>query len=206
MAVLPPVIDPQQVAPAGTFHRHGGHQWSLRMNRDYGKVYPRFWQTGTGKALRGDPEAQVLALYLITSPHANMIGVYHCPVLYMAHETGLSLEGATKALTRLINYGFCTFDGDDDVVWVHEMAAHQVGTNLSPKDKQVIGLRKQVEQIAQSGIRAGFEARYREDFHLFFDRKEASPLQAPCKPICKKKKKKKKKKKRFSLYGFLHTA
>ena len=56
--------------------------------RDYGIVSPRFWIGETGKKLRGNPNEQVLALYLMTSPHANMIGVFHCPILYMAHETG----------------------------------------------------------------------------------------------------------------------
>lgn len=151
--------------------------------REYGKVYPRFWTGGTGKALRGDMEAQVLALYLMTCPHANMIGVFHCPIIYMAHETGLTIEGASKALQRLIEAGFCTFDGVDDVVWVHEMAAHQVGVLISPKDKQVLGLRKQVAQIAQLHIRQAFAARYAQDFHLLFEGENTSPLQAPCKPL-----------------------
>ena len=47
--------------------------------RDYGKVSPGFWIGETGKALRGDMEAQIVALYLMTSPHATMTGVYHCP-------------------------------------------------------------------------------------------------------------------------------
>lgn len=151
--------------------------------REYGKVYPRFWTGGTGKVLRGDMEAQVLALYLMTCPHANMIGVFHCPIIYMAHETGLTTEGASKALQRLIEAGFCTFDDADDVVWVHEMAAHQIGVLSSPKDKQVLGLRKQVAQIAQSRIRKAFQARYASDFHLLFDGENQSPLEAPCKPL-----------------------
>lgn len=151
--------------------------------REYGKVYPRFWQAGTGKALRGDLGAQVLALYLMTCPHANMIGVFHCPVMYMAHETGMTIEGASKALQRLIEAKFCTFDGDDEVVWVHEMAAHQVGVLSSPKDKQVIGLRKQVQQIAQTSIRSAFHARYAKDFHLIFEDETTSPSEAPSKAL-----------------------
>lgn len=151
--------------------------------REYGKVYPRFWTAGTGKALRGDMESQVLALYLMTCPHANMIGVFHCPIMYMAHETGMTIEGASKALARLIEAGFCTFDGVDDVVFVHEMAAHQIGVISSPKDKQVIGLRKQVAQIAQPIIRTAFMARYKEDFYLIFDDEITSPLEAPSKPL-----------------------
>ena len=85
--------------------------------RDYAKVLPSFWIGPSGKKLRGDMEAQLLALYLMTSPHANMIGVYHCPILYMAHETGMPLEGATKALQRLCEAGFCHYGNDTPRCW-----------------------------------------------------------------------------------------
>ena len=151
--------------------------------RDYGKVSPRFWNGKTGKALRGDVEAQVLALYLITSPHANMIGVFHCPVMYMAHETGLSEEGALKALARLSEALFCTFDGDEELVWVHEMAAHQIAPMLSPKDKQCIGIARQYLQIPKGQIRRGFYERYREAFHLPEDPDPPEKDEAPSKPL-----------------------
>jgi hypothetical protein len=134
--------------------------------RDYGKVSPRFWTGKTGKSLRGDSETQLIALYLMTSPHANMIGVFHCPVMYMAHETGMTIEGASKGLRRLQEAGFCTFNEDEEMVWVHEMAAHQIGERLSPRDKQVIGIRRQFEQIPEGQIRRGFRARYAADYHL----------------------------------------
>ncbi|EEW4485717.1 replication protein [Escherichia coli] len=69
--------------------------------RDYAKVSPRFWLGETGRELRkAGAEAQVVAFYLMTSPHANMLGLYYLPVLYLAHETGLGLEGASKGLQR----------------------------------------------------------------------------------------------------------
>lgn len=95
--------------------------------RDYGKVAPSFWIGATGKALRGDANAQLLALYLMTSPHSNMIGVFHCPVLYMAHETGITFEGASEALRRLVEVGFCTYEGESETVFVHRMAASRRG-------------------------------------------------------------------------------
>ena len=67
--------------------------------RDYAKVSPRFWLGETGRELRkAGAEAQVVAFYLMTSPHANMLGLYYLPVLYLAHETGLGPEGASKGL------------------------------------------------------------------------------------------------------------
>lgn len=134
--------------------------------RDYAKVAPQFWLGGTGKALRGDSGAQIVALYLMTSPHATMIGVFHCPVMYIAHETGLSVEGASKGLQRVIEEGFCTFDHDRELVWVHEMARFQIGAELKPKDNQVPAIRRAFLQIPECQIRRGFHARYQAAFHL----------------------------------------
>jgi hypothetical protein len=57
--------------------------------REYARVSPQIWLGETGRKLRGYPEAQIVAYYLLSSPHANMIGLYYLPIIYLAHETGL---------------------------------------------------------------------------------------------------------------------
>ena len=151
--------------------------------RDYGKVAPSFWIGATGKALRGDANAQLLALYLMTSPHSNMIGVFHCPVLYMAHETGITFEGASEALRRLVEVGFCTYEGESETVFVHRMAAYQVGESLSPKDNQVKGIQKDFEKMAPELIKQAFYAIYSVAFHLPDLQNTQGQAQAPCKPL-----------------------
>ena len=69
--------------------------------RDYSKAEPKMWHGATMKALRRrGPEGVIVALYLMTSPSSNMLGLFSQPVLYMAHETGLGFEGASKGLQR----------------------------------------------------------------------------------------------------------
>lgn len=154
--------------------------------RDYGKVSPQFWLGKTGRALRGDMEAQVIALYLMTSPHANMIGVFYCPISYMAKETGIPIEGASKGLRRLIDGGFCTYDEDNEYVFVHEFAAHQVGDALKAEDKRVQGIKNELSKVPESECRRAFQAKYAEAFHLDPPSKKTKPLrspsQAPSKP------------------------
>lgn len=150
--------------------------------RDYGVVSPKFWIGETGKQLRGDAQAQVLALYLMTSPHATMTGVYHCPVLYMAHETGLGMEGASKALARLIEVGFCTFDEASEYVFVTRMAAFQIGEQLKPDDKRVIGVGREVDKMPEGPVKSRFLAIYSVAFNLPSEQKKASPSKAPSKP------------------------
>ena len=64
--------------------------------RDYSVVQTKLYTGRTMKALRGDPLAQLLMLYLITSPHSTMIGVFHLPVSYIAEDLGSPLEGARE--------------------------------------------------------------------------------------------------------------
>lgn len=154
--------------------------------RDYSKVSGTFWTGKTGKAMRGDFQTQVVAMYLMTSPHANMIGVYHCPILYIAHETGSPIEGATKGLRVLCDGAFCTYDEDTETVWVHEMAKFQIDEQLKPSDKRVSGIQKLYDLMPEGRIKSGFFDKYASAFLLVDNSKKRkplrSPLQAPTKP------------------------
>jgi len=155
--------------------------------RDYGTISPQFWLGKTGKALRGKPEAQLVALYLMTSPHATAIGIYHCPVLYMAHETGLPFEGASKGLQSLIEAGFCQFDDETEEVFVVNMATYQVGDALDPKDKRCIWVVKELEKVGSKRLAAAFYAIYSVAYRLpkktFSTPEKVSPFEAPSKPL-----------------------
>jgi|GEM_PF-2313540 len=145
--------------------------------RDYAKVSPKIWTGETGKAMRGHAEAQIVAMYLMSSPHSEMTGVYTCPILYIAHETGLGMEGASKGLQRLVEIDFCTYDEASDTVFVHEMAKYQIGEELKVNDNQVKSVKKAFSAM-KGLIRERFFDRYKEAFHLV----EASPSKAPSKP------------------------
>ena len=151
--------------------------------RDYGIISPRFWIGETGKALRGDQAAQVLAVYLMTSPHSSMTGVYHCPILYMAHETGMDKEGASKTLQRLIDGGFCEYDEASETVFVVRMAAYQISETLNPGDKRVIGLKRDLQKMPEGRIKSRFLEVYGSAFHLLDEVKKPSTFQAPSKPL-----------------------
>jgi len=147
--------------------------------RDYSKVSGAFWTGKTGKSLRGDHLSQTIAFYLMTSPHSNMIGVFYCPISYIAHDIGSSFEGASESLKKLCEGGFCTYDEDAEMVWVHEMARFQIGDSLKPTDNRVIDIQKQYSNLAESLIKTGFYARYKDCFHLKQQKEKASPSKAP---------------------------
>jgi hypothetical protein len=149
--------------------------------REYGKVSPQFWIGRTGKALRGNPDAQIVALYLMTSPHANMIGVFHCPIAYIAHETGLTIEGASKGLRSLIEADFCTYDDDAEYVCVHEFAAYQVGDSLDPLDKRCKGVENELAKVPKGPCHQAFRARYAVPFNLPIPTEAGKPPRSPSK-------------------------
>lgn len=154
--------------------------------REYAKAAPKMWHGKTMKALRRHPEALIVAMYLITSPSSNMLGLFAQPVMYMAYETGLGIEGASKGLKHCIDAGFCSYDEESEFVFVHEMASYQIAPELSPKDKQCVGIQKAYDALPENPFLEAWHDRYSAAFHLTNKRKnecgKQGAYQAPSKP------------------------
>lgn len=150
-----------------------------KVMREYGRVAPTFWIGTTGRRLRGDPAAQLVAVYLMTSPHAVMTGLFYCPVEFIAKETGLPFDGAKKALRRLIEEGFAEYDWDAEWVFVVRFAEHQIGASLKPADKRVAGVENELAKVPPGPCLDAFLRRYTAPFHL----KRRSPSEAPSMPL-----------------------
>lgn len=151
--------------------------------RDYAKVEPKMWHGATMKALRKCPEGVIVGMYLMSSPQSNMLGLFSQPVLYMAHETGLGIEGAMKGLKHCIDSGFCSFDEDSEFVWVYEMARYQVASELKANDLRCKGIQKDYDNLPDNPFLAGFFDRYGAAFHLTNKRGIQGSSQAPTKPL-----------------------
>lgn len=172
--------------------------------RDYGMVSPRFWIGETGRKLRKLPDAQRVAMYLLTAPMADMTGVFYCPVATILNDVGApceplaypskglstpsegsltpldrGFEGVKKALLALQELGFCVYDFESEYVFVKEMARWQIAPKLKPSDNRSKGLRKTVENMPNP-MRARFIARYNEDFALGFDEQEVEKMISEC--------------------------
>lgn len=97
----------------------------------YGQVAAKFW---TDEKVRGwDATAKLVALYLLTSPHRNLLGFYVLPLSYAAEDLGISkkkLVAALEKLGRIVegqevfhekNLGendFCVYDAAASVIFV----------------------------------------------------------------------------------------
>lgn len=150
--------------------------------RDYATVSPVFWTGQTGRRLKqAGPDAMLVAMYLVTSPHSNAMGMFYLPTLYISHETGLTLEGASKALVRACEEGFCAYDDEAEVVWVFEMARFQIGQALSPKDNRVKWVNEEYVKLPKCRFLKDFFNKYATAFHLKESR-EGSPSEVPSEP------------------------
>jgi hypothetical protein len=149
------------------------------MARLYRAVSPAFWIGPTGKKIRAaGPIAQLLALYLITSTHGNMLGLYYLPLPYAAHEIGIPEDQVRSTMELLKGIGFCEYDEATEIVWVCEMAKFQIGEALKAEDKRVAGVRRECESLPVNPLLPRFLDRYAQSFHL----QNPSPSGDPPKP------------------------
>jgi hypothetical protein len=148
--------------------------------REYAKVSGRFWNGETGKQLRtAGRDSQIVGLYLVTCPSSNMLGLYYLPLPTLCHEVGITKEGASKALRRVSEAHFAFYDELSEHVWVPEMARWQIGPSLDPKDKRIIGIKRELESLRKSPFFNEFVQKYREPFHLHDVKPEVRPSDAP---------------------------
>ncbi len=148
--------------------------------REYGKVSPKFWTGETGRDIRArGGDAQRVAMYLLTCPNSNMIGLYYLPIQTICHEVGMTLQGATKALTSLSEAQFAFYDAASEEVFIPQMAAYQVGGPLVGADNRCKGVARELNEYRKSKFYMDFHRLYSEWFHLPLP----SPIEAPSKPL-----------------------
>lgn len=140
--------------------------------REYSKISPTFWIGETGKQIRdlvrggANPGLWTVANYLITGPHSHMLGIYYLPITYIAHDTGLTLEGASEGLRRLSDAGFCRYDPKTEMVWVVEMARFQVG-QLQPGDNRCKDCQKAFDSLHHKcSFLSDFYVKYKDVLRL----------------------------------------
>lgn len=68
--------------------------------RDYGKVHTRFWLTP--ETLMWSDDAKLLYLYLLSSPHCNLLGCFRIPLGYLSEDLQWQVERVQAALAELI--------------------------------------------------------------------------------------------------------
>lgn len=148
--------------------------------RKYAVVAPTFWTRGSGKRLRGYPEAQALAHYLFTCSHGNMIGLYFLPLGWATSDVGWDVG---PALARIIGAEIAEYDPEAELMYLPQGAFYQIGASLKAGDKRVRGVELALEPFRYHDFANRFIERYRERYSLTVKPNEnaqsASPFTSP---------------------------
>lgn len=123
-----------------------------------------------------------MALYLMSCDGRSMTGIYYLPIPLLAHELDLTIEGASKALQRVCDTGFCVYDGASEMVFVLNLAREQVGERLKPGDKRLSAVRAQLETHRKHAFYRMFIDLYADAYGLTAS-PDTSPSEAPSKPL-----------------------
>nr|DAW99644.1 MAG TPA: hypothetical protein [Bacteriophage sp.] len=150
--------------------------------RKYSSITPKFWIGKTGRKLRGDISAKLVAAYLLSCPNNDMTGVFYCPLCQISAETGLPLEAPSvplpspfqgplkdirEALETLQREDFAIYDYESEYVFVKKMALFQIAPELKPTDKRVTGIKTAIESMPEN-FKHLFIKEYNECFNLGF--------------------------------------
>jgi hypothetical protein len=134
--------------------------------RSFGVVSPQFWTGETGKRLREyGATVQMIACYLMTSPHSHMCGLYYIPLQYISYETGQPLKAIKGALATLQNEQFAYYDEGTEYVFVKEMSHWQLGP-MKNGDKRQSGIEKWYRELPANPFLGVFFDRYQEELQL----------------------------------------
>jgi len=106
------------------------------------------------------------ACYLMANPHSNMIGIYDLPIEYICIDTALSAEVVREVLKLLEEEKFAFYDHQATTIYIPTYAAIQVAPALSPKDKRLPAIQREVDKTTHLEFKNCFLALYGKVFHL----------------------------------------
>lgn len=82
----------------------------------YSKIDALFWSDEKTRAM--SPDARYIVLYLLTSPHRNILGCYHLPKLYIMADTKLSQNKFNAAWKEVQKSGMVKYDEASEMILV----------------------------------------------------------------------------------------
>jgi hypothetical protein len=88
----------------------------------YTRVESKFWQDEKMRAVTDD--ARYLMLYLLTSPHRNIMGFYFLPVPYACFDLGWDEKRFSKGLNELLKIQVIRYDQGSHVVLIQNYLKH----------------------------------------------------------------------------------
>lgn len=131
-------------------------------------VDEKFWSGETGRELKMlGKDAQLLALFLITNPMANPLGLYNFTIEHVVRYLPMSVDEARLAMDALIGVDFVSYNDDTGMVFVHNMVSYQNGFNLKVTDTRLVSIHNKLRELpANEPLVQKFKAMYSDYLHL----------------------------------------
>lgn len=151
----------------------------------YSKVFVKIWHSKDFRTL--SEEGKILFLYLLTSPHRNMGGLYYLPFPYLCFDVGLDEERVSKAFEELTDKDMAQYDYNTQVVLIKKWFCY----NPIENENQAKGLNKQLAEIPKSKLFKPFVncvkeyCKYIESILKGFDIPFENPSETLSKPYTK---------------------
>ena len=138
--------------------------------RSYGTIPSEVW---LGIEIPGflslTADAKLVVIYLLSSPHANMLGLYWLPLPYMAREMRLSEERIGAAIETLEAAGMVKYDAASEHIFVKHFVKTQVlgqHDGLTANNNQVTAARTIFAGLPNTPLKDDLIAAYGKALHL----------------------------------------
>ena len=109
--------------------------------RIYGSIHVSFWGNNQIQAL--SDQSKVLAIYLLTCPHSNMLGCFRLPDGYITEDLRWDIQTVKKAFHELADIDFLTRDEQTGWLVIHDF----LKWNPIQNSRQGIGIHKLFEGV-----------------------------------------------------------
>lgn len=141
----------------------------------YATVHTKMWQDNKFRAL--DQPDRMLFLYLLTSPHGNMIGYYYLPKAYIAADTGMDARQVEGSIQTLHHLGMVLYDDEAQMVLLKQFLKYNPISN----ENQVKGAVQLIKELPESWLTMEFLGCIEAHCPDHTDRFEApmKPLRSP---------------------------
>ena len=115
--------------------------------RIYGSIQISFWENGEIQRL--SDQSKLLAIYLLTCPHSNMLGCFRLPDGYITEDLKWEIKNSKNSFHQLSEINFLTRDIHSSWVVIH----HFLKWNPIQNPRQGVGVQKLFEIVpAQSTV------------------------------------------------------
>jgi len=112
----------------------------------YIRIKSRFWSDE--KVVSWDNDTKLLALYLLTSPHNNILGCCVLPELYICADLEWSAERLSKPFQKLLDDEYIKYDKNCRLLFIKNYLAH----NPIRNGNQVVAANKQLRELPKSPL------------------------------------------------------